>query len=269
MKYKKIVITGAGSGIGKQAAICLARQGHTVYATTQFEEECTSLLHIAQKEKLSLLSFKLDITNEKDIQKLEKIEFDTFINNAAIGTSGSIIEIDIQKVYAVFQTNIFATLSITQFVLKKLIEQNHGTIIFVSSLAGIIPIAFLSPYCASKSAINNFASSIRQELKQLNKPNIKIKLIELGAYHTGFNQKNYRKKYEWMKHHSYFKDNWKNMKEKEEKLWEFIEYYHFNSAIKKYMQAVHSKNNHFKYTAPKIQSIFVKFVKIMDLLFSM
>ena len=51
---KKIFITGAGSGLGKEAAIKLARRGHTVYASVHYSNQIDSLLEIAERENLKL-----------------------------------------------------------------------------------------------------------------------------------------------------------------------------------------------------------------------
>ena len=63
---KKIFITGAGSGLGKEAAIELARRGHTVYATVYYQVQLKPLEEIARSEKIDLKIFKLDITKIED-----------------------------------------------------------------------------------------------------------------------------------------------------------------------------------------------------------
>jgi len=177
MKKRKIVITGSGTGLGKQAAVKLARRGHIVYATTYLHEECDFFLDIAKKEKLNLYSFKLNILDKSDLEKLQDIDFDTLINNAAIGDSGSITEINIDRIKKVFETNVFANINITQIAIKKFIKEKYGKIIFLSSLAGIASAPFLAPYCSSKFAIESFVTSLRQELKLLKDVDIKIKMI--------------------------------------------------------------------------------------------
>lgn len=270
MKKRKIVITGSGTGLGKEAAIKLAKRGHIVYATTYLESESDKLNIIAKKENLELYSFKLDILNKDDLNKLNTIQFDTLINNAAISYSGSVAEIDIEEYKKVFETNVAANINITQIAVKKFIKQKSGKIIFISSLFGLVSIPFYSPYCLSKFAIECFSKSLRQELKLLKDLdiNIQVKIIEPGAYKTGFNEKMAKIKYEWMKNHSYFKYKLDNIKKIEEKIWNFIQLKSFDSIIKKYIQAVESTNNKFKYTAPKLQSFFIKLYKTFETIFS-
>lgn len=123
MKKEKILITGAGTGLGKEAALTLARRGHTVYATTQYENESKELNIIADTEKIPLHSFKLDILLEEDRNKILDIDFNILINNAAIGDSGSVSEIKVDRFKNVFETNVFSNIEITQVALKKFIEE--------------------------------------------------------------------------------------------------------------------------------------------------
>lgn len=88
MKKEKVLITGAGTGLGKSAAFALAKRGHLVYATTQFESEAINLEKEASKYNLNnLKSFKLDIRLKEDREKILNYDFDIIINNAGIGDS--------------------------------------------------------------------------------------------------------------------------------------------------------------------------------------
>ncbi len=260
-----IVITGSGTGLGKMASIALAKRGHKVYATTKYENEAYLLNEYAKKNKLNIESFKLDITLEEDRNKLFNIDFDTLINNAAIGDSGSVSEINIDRFKNVFEVNVFSNILITQTALKKMIPKGTGKIIFLSSLAGRIPASFLSPYCSSKFAIEGFVNSLRQELFILKNVDIKISMIEPGAFATGFNKENNDKKYTWMKKVSYFKPQIDKIQYYEEKCWNFIETTKFEKIIKKYIKAVEKKNPKFRYFAPFSQWFIIKIGTIFGL----
>lgn len=263
MIKKKIVITGAGSGLGKMAAIELARRGHTVYATAQYENQCEELNNIAISENINLKSFKLDILLQEDRNKLFDIDFDTLINNAAIGDSGSVSEIRVDRFENVFETNVFSSIKLTQIAIKKFIELKHGRIIFISSLAGRLPFPFLAPYSSSKFAIESFVTCLRSEMKLLNDANIQIGMIEPGAYATGFNKENNEKKYTWMQDKSYFKYKLNIIKKYEEKLWNLIESHNFKPIIKQYIKAVEDNRLKRRYTAPKFQAIFIQLCRIL------
>jgi len=165
-----VCITGAGSGLGKEAAIALARRGHKVIATVLYEEQKVKLEEIKGKEALDVEIIKLDVTNKEDREKLLDYDIDVFISNAAIADSGSIAEVDVEKIEDVFNVNVFSNIRITQLVLKNMIEKKgKGKVIFLSSQIGRIALPFLGPYASSKFAIEGFASCLRDEMKILNK----------------------------------------------------------------------------------------------------
>ena len=260
---KKILITGAGSGIGKEAAIALAKRGHKVYATVQYTEQLDYLTTYAKDNNLSLEAFKLDILLEEDRQKVLDYDIDTFISNAAIGDSGSVAEINVDRIRDVFETNVFCNIQLAQIVIQKMIDNTvAGRIIFLSSLSGRIPMPFLSPYCASKFALESFVMCLRNEMNTLLDINIQVCMIEPGAYATGFNKINYEKKYIWMKYKSYFKNVCNELKKSEDKFWNFIEVKSFDSIIKKYIKAVEDKEAKLRYTAPLMQAFIIQLARI-------
>jgi short-subunit dehydrogenase len=260
---KKILITGAGSGLGKEAAIALAKRGHKVYATVQYEEQIAFLNSYAKEYNLQLEAFKLDILLEEDRNKVLNYDIDTFIANAAIGDSGSVAEIKIDRIKNVFETNVFCNIQITQLVIKKMIENNiNGRLIFLSSLFGRISMPFLAPYCATKFALESFVESLKCELKLLSHTNIQVSLIEPGTYATGFNQINYEKKYTWMKNKSYFKNKYEELKNNEDKIWSLIELKRYDTIISKYIKAVENKKLKFRYTAPWSQAFLIQLARI-------
>ncbi len=176
---KTILITGAGTGLGKEASIALAKRGHKVYATVRYENEIEDLLKIAKMDKLDIEAFKLDILKKQDREKILNYDIDCLVCNAAIGDSGSVADIDANRFRDVFETNVFCNIETAQVALTKMInEKKRGRIIFLSSLAGRIPFAFLAPYCSSKFAIEGFTTCLRKEMKKLKIANIEIGVIE-------------------------------------------------------------------------------------------
>lgn len=261
---KKILITGCGSGLGLEAAIALAKRKHYVYATTHTKEQADRLNTLNKKYNLPIESFKLDILLEDDRLKVLNINVDVLINNAAIGDSGSVAEIDVNSYRNTFETNVFSSIELTQLVLKQMIPRKKGRIIFLSSLAGRSPIPFLSPYCATKFALEAIVLSLNEELKELKDVNIPIILIEPGSYATGFNQKNISKQFSWMRINSYFKQNIKSLEKKQYAFFKLTESTNFNSIIDKYIKAVEDKYPKVRYSAPTSQGAFIKIKNMLS-----
>jgi len=194
---RTILITGAGTGIGRDAAFVLAARGHRVIATTLSEDQADALRAECRTRGQALEVFKLDITSPGDREQLRPLALDVLINNAAIGDSGSLAEVDVARIRATFEVNVFATLELTQLALAGMIERQRGTVLFVSSIAGRVPMPFLMPYSMTKFALSAAAAGLRAEVDQLRR-NVQVALIEPGAFRTGFNQAMAARKYEWM-----------------------------------------------------------------------
>lgn len=255
---KHILITGCGSGLGENAAFALAERGHFVYATTHTVEQAEKINRLNLKLNLPLKSFKLDVLCPKDREQVRNLYVDVLINNAAIGNSGAIAEIDVNKYRETFETNVFCPIELTQLVLRQMIKRGEGRIIFLSSLAGKMTIPFLSPYCATKFALENIGSSLNSELKTLKNVNIPVILIEPGSYATGFNQKNISRQFKTMKENSYYRNSISKLKFKQYTYFKLTESWNFNSIMDKYIKAVEDEAPKLRYTAPAVQGGLVK-----------
>ena len=138
---KTVLITGAGSGFGRGASIALAERGHNVIATTETDKQATEL-SAAQPE---LIVEKLDITSD-DIEKVTQWDIDVLINNAAMGQTGPMADVPMERIRAIFEVNVFGTLSITQKVLAGMISRGAGRIIVMSSIGGLHSFPAFGPY---------------------------------------------------------------------------------------------------------------------------
>ena len=105
---KTILITGAGSGIGKDASFALAARGHRVLATTQTQAQAEALAHESQHKGIHLEAFKLDITLDADRKLIEPFAIDVLVNNAGMGESGSLAEVDMQRVRNILEVKLHA-----------------------------------------------------------------------------------------------------------------------------------------------------------------
>src|SRR5688572_4575467 len=113
---KTVLITGAGSGFGRMASSLLARRGHKVIAGVLNDEQKADL----QKAEPKLNVVKLDITKPENVASVDRYDFDVFIANAAIGQTGPLSLIPLERLRAVFEVNVFATVAVTQRAALKL-----------------------------------------------------------------------------------------------------------------------------------------------------
>ena len=187
---KTVLITGAGSGFGRGAALELARRGHKVIATVLTDEQSTELA----KAEPKLTVVKLDITKPQDVAKLDQWDPDVFIANAAIGQTGPLSLIPLERLRAVFDVNVFATVAVTQRVALKMRKKRAGRIIIMSSIGGVRAGVGSGPYTMTKHAIQAFGTALRAELKMFG---VDVCTINPGPYATGFNDRMAKNPGDW------------------------------------------------------------------------
>ncbi|MCW8901022.1 MAG: SDR family NAD(P)-dependent oxidoreductase [Gammaproteobacteria bacterium] len=257
---KTILITGARGGIGLDAAKRLLDNGHIVYATVHLESDVAPLKETLSAYGERAIIEKLDILEEHDREKVNQWDIDVLINNAAIGDSGPLADIPAERVRNVIETNVVATLQITQVVLKQMKQKQQGRVIFISSLAGMMPTPFLSPYSLTKHALESITGSLRGELHSYG---IDVVSVNPGGYNTGFNKKNIEKKYQWLDKTSMSTAELKRMKFEESVIYRF-EMKSTNSIAKKIVKAVEANRPARRYIAPWWQGLGVFFIRLFN-----
>jgi short-subunit dehydrogenase len=235
----------------------LLKRGHRVYATVHRETSVDELRSVLKSFGENFVVDKLDVTESKDIDKVDAWDIDVLVNNAAIGDSGPLAEIDPHRVNAVFETNVFSTLRLTQKILPQMIAKGGGRIVLMGSMAGLIPTPFYAPYAMTKFALESVAFSLRTELKPFG---IKVIVINPGAYNTGFNERNLAKKYEWMNANGLYKDHMAYVRQEEETLIK-RELQSTQSIAKQVVRAVEAPRPKRRYVAPKWEWIFLPIVR--------
>ena len=245
-----ILITGAASGIGYAASLALAKRGHTIIATGRTVESLARLRNEAEDLQLQLQSLhiqyeQLDITQPEHWQKAADWPIDIVIHSAAIGESGPLIEIPLDRFRHLWETNVVGTIGLSQVVAKQMIKKKSGRIIIVGSTAGLITLPMLGSYNMTKFALEAAADALRMELKQFN---IAVSLIEPGKIATGFNQKMTATKYTWLNHSSEYADHIDQMKHTDARF--FAQEYPVDVVTKGIIHAVESKRPHSRYITP-------------------
>ena len=200
---KTILITGAGSGFGKGAAIGMARNGHSIIATTHVSSQVTPLREEAKA--LGLGNFRverLDLTDPYDIAQAQGWDFDVLWNNAGMGEAGPVWEIPIDLVRKNYEVNVFLPLVLTQGVVRRWVSEGRkGKVVFTSSMGGLFTPANWGTYVSTKHALEAIAEALQQELASYG---IKIQTINPGAYYTGYNETMADNPFRWLDDSKHF-----------------------------------------------------------------
>jgi len=244
--YKKVLITGAGSGFGREAAFALARKGHQTIATTETIEQQSELTDAAKKEGIALTVEKLDITDADDRKRVEDWTVDVLINNAGIAESGPLAEIPLEYVRNNFEVNVFGTLALTQNIVKGMLKRGCGQIIIISSVAGRMTAPYLGSYCMTKHALEAAAEVL---LAELTPHNIKVNVIEPGPYATGFNERMNQSKNKWYDENSIFASDDAAIKEME--AWLVSEQYDPAEVVDLLVGVVENHESEFRICIPE------------------
>jgi short-subunit dehydrogenase len=183
------IVTGSSSGIGYATSLLLARNRFHTYATMRNIEKSAEIQEIANKERLPLQVIQLDVNDDASISNsIKKIEtenerIDVLINNAGYGLVGAFEDLSVEEIKLQFETNFFGVIRVIQQVLPIMRKQKSGTIVNVSSGAGLIGFPGMSAYVSSKFALEGLSESMSYELEPFG---IKVIIIEPGVIRTNF-----------------------------------------------------------------------------------
>lgn len=165
---KVILITGASSGIGADAARHFARLGGHVVIVGRSEKKLSDVVEQIKKDgSPTPLAISADVT--KDAQRIvdETIKqfgkLDVLVNNVGIVIQSKVPNLDIADFDRVFDTNVRSVIILTQLC-TPFLEKTKGNVVVVSSIAGFNPQPNLTTYCISKSALNQFIKCAAMDL---------------------------------------------------------------------------------------------------------
>ncbi|MBR0715958.1 oxidoreductase [Bradyrhizobium liaoningense] len=177
------LVTGASSGMGKEIAKRLMKDGFQVYVAARSIEKMGDLA------KLGAKPLRMDVSKDTEIKAavdaiLEEVDgIDVLVNNAGFGLYGPVEDVGIDEARYQFEVNLFGAARLTQLLLPKMREKRSGTIINITSMGGKIYTLLGSWYHATKHALEGWSDCLRLELAPFG---IKVVVVEPGLIETGF-----------------------------------------------------------------------------------
>jgi short-subunit dehydrogenase len=168
MKDKVVIITGSSSGIGLATALEFARRGAKVILAARSFETIQAVATELKASGLEAAAVKTDVTLEEDCKMLieKTIEIyggiDVLINNAGISMRALFKDVDISVLKKLFDVNFWGAVYCTKYALPYLVR-SHGSVVGVSSVAGLIGLPGRTGYSASKYALHGFLEALRIE----------------------------------------------------------------------------------------------------------
>jgi short-subunit dehydrogenase len=185
---KTIVVTGAGSGLGKELSLLYSQLGYHILLAGRSEDKLSAVKTEIEQAGGAADYVVLDVHKESDIfMKMEELskshKISGLINNAGVGHFGPFVKMTQKEITEMLHTNVLGTILMTKAVLPILEAQGEGLLMNIISTAGLRGKVNEAVYAASKFAVRGFTESLQKEYE--NSP-IKIKAVYLGGMDTPF-----------------------------------------------------------------------------------
>lgn len=180
---RTVIVTGAGSGVGKSLCHELASKGAIVYVTARTKEKSKPVADAILKKGYKAVAEQLEVGNFEEFKHLIELvqekhgKLDVLINNAAILYMGEYFDMEEDDIQQLVEINLTSLMMGTLYAYKAMKKQGSGLIVNVASMAGYMPTPAMSVYSATKHGVLGFTKSLAAEMKS---SNVQIKAICLG-----------------------------------------------------------------------------------------
>lgn len=192
LKDKVVLITGASSGFGEDAALLFAQEGCKVVLAARRMDRLQDLAARIQDAGGEAIAIPVDIVDRADIENMVQStlalysHIDILFNNAGIGRVGWFEDHAPERdIDVLIQVNLTGLMQVTRSVLPHMIARRQGHIINMVSVAGLIAPPLIASYSASKFGARAFTDSLRREVRPLG---IKVSGVYPGPASTEFGQ---------------------------------------------------------------------------------
>ncbi|MGY5143388.1 MAG: SDR family NAD(P)-dependent oxidoreductase [Candidatus Nitrosopumilus sp. bin_32a] len=170
-KNKVVLITGASSGIGRDAAIEFAKRGANIVLVSRTKQKLEQVEDELKKFNVTVLVCQCDVSKKDQVKEMSKIVLEKFdsvdilVNNAGFAIYGSVTDLSIDDMESQMETNYFGMIYCIKSFLPSMLDKKSGHIVNVASVAASFGLPGIASYCASKFAMLGFSEGLKHELK--------------------------------------------------------------------------------------------------------
>lgn len=185
---KRILITGAGQGLGRAIALRLSELGACVLVTDLEGSRVTQVL--GEIENPKKVGYQLDVSDVHQVNTiLEEVMkdggIDILINNAGLVIGGEFLKTPLSAHQKTLQVNVMGLWNMTHAFLPGILKKNSGAVVNIASASAILPLPHAATYAATKAAVLSFSDSLKEELKIMGNDTVRVSAICPSYISTG------------------------------------------------------------------------------------
>lgn len=187
MKQRVVLITGAGSGIGRTTAMRFASNRDLVVVNDIDEQKAAGVVKEIEASGVEAMAAPADITHLDDVERMTKAvterwgRIDVLINNAGVGDSRLFLETVPEDWHREIQVNIYGVLNVCKAVLPHMVRQNSGVVVNIASDAARVGEPYMAVYSMAKAGVVGFSKALAKEMARYG---IRVNVVCPGATRT-------------------------------------------------------------------------------------
>lgn len=191
---KRVLITGAGHGLGKELAIAFAQAGAEVVVTDRDPARVSETTVLIREAGGEVVGYPLDVTDESDMHDLhdrllsERGPIDILVNNAGVVFGGDFLDVPMQRHRATYEINTLGPMAMAYTFLPEMLDRPEAHIVNISSASGLVALPYAATYASSKWALLGFSESLREELRLQGHSNVSVTTVCPSYIGTGMFQ---------------------------------------------------------------------------------
>jgi short-subunit dehydrogenase len=179
-----IIVTGAGHGIGRATAVALSGRGALVTAVDRDSDALADVV-----SQTGAASITVDVSDPGHADRVVEAtladhgRIDAVVAIAGFGYAGEFAAMPVAQITSLLEVNLRAPMLLTRAALPSMLERRSGAIVLMTSIAGTVPVPTEAAYCVSKTALESFADSLREEVRDAG---VVVSTVRPGVVRTAF-----------------------------------------------------------------------------------